>query len=192
MKNLFCFFLAAFLFVSCSSKDKKQTKKKVENNEYTISKDGIGGLKIGMTQPEAEKLLNQKFDFNAMKDSAGYWNDTVKTKYKDIEVSLYFERQYIDENNGIMQISGMETTSPLCKTSSGLGVGDEKLTILSDYEENPIDMGPDWEAVNDTTWAMSKTKYSINVKDDKWDRALIFHLVNKKVVSVQAGIIMGE
>jgi hypothetical protein len=192
MKNLFIFFLAAFFFVSCSSKDKKQTKKKVETNEYTISKDGIGGLKIGMTQPEVEKLLNQKFDFNAMKDSAGYWNDTVKTKYKEIEVSLYFERQYVDEDHGIMQISGVETTSPLCKTSSGLGVGDEKLTILSDYEDNPIDMGPDWEAVNDTTWAMSKTKYAITVKDDKWDKALIFHLVDKKVVSLQAGIIMGE
>jgi hypothetical protein len=192
MKNVFYFFLAAFFFVSCSSKDKKQTKKKVENNEYTISKDGIGGLKIGLTQPEVEKLLNQKFDFNEMKDSAGYWSDTVKTKYKDIEVSLYFERQYIDEDHGIMQISGMETSSPLCKTTSGVGIGDEKLDILAEYEENPIDMSPDWEVVNDTTWVMSKTKYSINVKDDKWDRALIFHLVNKKVVSLQAGIIMGE
>ena len=53
-------------------------------------------------------------------------------------------------------------------------------------------MGPEWESVNDSTWAMSKTKYSISIKDDKWDKELIFHLVNKKVVSLQAGIIMGD
>jgi len=192
MRNIFCFFLAAFFFASCNSKKEKQTKKKVENNEYTISKDGIGDLKIGMTEPEVENLLNQQLDFNAMKDSAGYWSDTIKTKYKDIDVSIYFERQYSDDDNGIMQISGVETTSSLCKTSSGAGIGDEKMDILTGYNENPINMGPDWEIVNDTTWVMSKTKYSIYVKDDKWDKELIFRLTNKKVTSLQASIIMGD
>ena len=193
MRNLFFGFLIVFSFLACKTKqDKKEPAKKIENNDYTISKNGIGKLKIGMTQNEVGDLLNKHFSFNAMKDSAGYWNDTVKTKYKDMDVSLFFERQYNDSDNNVMLLNGVETNSPLCKTASGIGVGDEKSVILPAYEDNPINMGPEWESVNDSTWAMSKTKYSISVKDDKWDKELVFHLVNKKVVSLQAGIIMGD
>ena len=196
MRSLFLISFLAIALFSCNQKkessNSKQTDKKNENTGYTISKDGIGGLKIGMNQSEVEKLLNQHFQFNAMKDSAGYWQDTVKAKYKEIEVSLYFERQYVDDDSSFMQLSGVETNNPLCKTASGIGIGDEKSTILSGYDDNPIDMGPEFEQVNDTTWLPSKTKYSINVKDDKYDRELIFHLINKKVSSLQAAIIMGD
>lgn len=192
MRNLLFFLLLPFTFFSCKQKDKKDPDKKTENTGYTISKDGIGELKIGMTQTEVETLLNEHFDFNAMKDSAGYWTDTVKTKYKDMDVTLYFERLYIDDDSSTMQLSGLETSSSLCKTGTGIGIGDEKSSILPDYEDNPIDMGPEWVAVNDSTWELSKTKYAIHVKDDKWDRELIFHLVNKKVASLEAAIIMGD
>ncbi len=193
MRNAFFFFLAIFLFISCNQKkDNKQPDKKVETGDHVINKDGIGDLKIGMTHIEAGALLNKHFTFNAMKDSVGYWSDTIKTKYKDMDVSLYFERQYSDDDNNIMMLTGIETSSSSCKTSSGIAVGDEKSAILPAYENNPIDMGPDWEQVNDSTWAMSKTKYSIRVRDDKWDRELIFHLVDKKVTSMQASIVMGE
>jgi hypothetical protein len=91
-----------------------------------------------------------------------------------------------------MQLAGLETSSPLCKTEYGVGIGDDKAAILLPYDDRPIEMSPDFEQVNDTTWAPSKTKYSVYVKDDKWDREIIFHLVNKKIVSLGAGIIMGE
>jgi hypothetical protein len=186
----------SFSLFSCNQKklqpDSKLSGKKVENTGYTISKDGLGELKIGMTQAEVEKLLSQQFKFNSVKDAPGYWQDTVKAKYKEIEVSLYFERQYVDDDNATMQLAGVETGNSLCKTASGLGIGDEKLTIVSRYDDNPIDMGPEFEQVNDSTWLPSKTKYYINVKDDKYDKQLSFHLLNKKVVSLQAAIIMGE
>lgn len=193
MRNLCFCLLIVFALFSCSQKqDKKEPAKKTENSDYIISKEGISKLKIGMNQNEVQDLLNKHFNFNAMKDSAGYWNDTVLTKYKDIDVSLYFERQYIDDNSSIMQLAGVETSSSLCKAESGIGIGDEKLTIISGYDDNPIDMGPEFEQVNDSTWLPSKTKYYINVKDDKYDKQLIFHFLNKKVVSLQASIIMGE
>lgn len=196
MKNLLLVFFAAVVLFSCNQKDKqkssKQSDKKTENTPYTISKDGIDELKIGMTQAELEKLLNQKLAMKHATDMEA-WGDTVMVKYKEIEVSLYFERQYNeDEDVKIMQLSAIETSSPLCKTATGLGIGDERTAVLSAFEDNPVNMGPEYEQVNDSTWAPSKTKYSINVKDDKWDRELIFHLVNKKVASLQASIIMGE
>ncbi|HEY6063191.1 MAG TPA: hypothetical protein VIV35_06255 [Chitinophagaceae bacterium] len=196
MRSLFILSFLGFALFSCNQKkqssNSNQPDKKNENTGYTISKDGIGELKIGMTQTEVEKLLGQQFNFHAMKDSAGWWQDTVKAKYKEIDVSLYFERQYIDDDSTMMQLAGVETSNPLCKTGSGIGIGDEKPTIISAYDDNPIDMGPEFEPVNDSTWLPSKTKYNINVKDDKYDRELIFHLLNKKVVSLQAAMIMGD
>lgn len=191
-------FIIILIFAACNNNkaDKPRTDsditKTVQNKDYLVSKEGIGDLKIGMKQTEVEKLLSQQFNFNAIKDSAGYWQDTVKAKYKQIEVSLYFERQYIDDDNSIMQLAGIETSSTHCKTVSGIGIGDEKSTIISAYDDNPIYMGPQFEAVNDTTWLPSKTKYNINVKDDKYDKELIFHLTNKKVSSLEAAIILGD
>jgi len=192
MRNVLIYFFAAFAFTSCSKKGKKETPKKVEKGDYIITKEGINELKIGMPQADVEKLLNQKFVFKAMKDSVGYWNDTVKSKYKDLELSLYFERQYVNDDSSFMQLSGMETSSPLCKTATGIAVGDEKSDIIPAYEDNPINMGPEWENTNDTTWVMSKKKKSNTVKDENRDKQLIFHLVNKKVTSIQAAIVMEE
>src|SRR4051812_28927800 len=121
MKKTSFYGLAFLLLLSCNSKkeDSKEVKK-TGTGDYIISKNGINDLKIGMTQDEVEQLLKQHFNFNAIKDSAGYWSDTVKTKYKDIDVSLYFERQYIDEDSAVMQLNGVETTSAACKTASGI------------------------------------------------------------------------
>ena len=191
-------FIIMLIFAACNNNkaDKHRTDsdttKTVQNKEYLVSKDGIGDLKIGMKLTEVEKLLSQQFNFNAIKDSAGYWQDTVKAKYKEIEVFLYFERLYMEDDSSIMQLAGIETSSTLCKTASGIGIGDEKSTIISAYDDNPIYMGPEFEAVNDTTWVPSKTKYNINVKDDKYDKELIFHLTNKKVSSLEAAILLGD
>jgi hypothetical protein len=195
MKNFFFLLIATGLF-SCNQKDKKETvkqpEKKIENTGYTITKDGIGDIKIGMTQAELEKLLNQKLTLRHTND-ADAWSDTATAKYKDIEVSLYFDRQYNEnEKIKIMELMGVSTSSPLCKTANGLGVGDERLAILSAYEDSPIDMYPESEMVNDSTWVPSKTKYNINVKDDQWDKAIIFRLLNKKVASLEASMIMGD
>ncbi len=194
MKNFVLSLLAAFVLFSCNQKekDKKEPEKKVEKSEYTITKDGIGPLQIGMKDTELETLLNQRFTFRMVIDSPGYWQDTIKAKYKDIDVSLFFERMNGDSDSTYMQLWGLETSSKLCKTEYGVGIGDERSAILQPYDDRPINMGPVYEPVNDSTWAPSKTKYYVNVKDDKWDRELIFHLVNKKIISLGAAIIMGE
>ncbi|MBI5858109.1 MAG: hypothetical protein HZB42_10740 [Sphingobacteriales bacterium] len=195
MRSLFIILLSALTIVSCNQKDKqsssKQKDKKNVNSSYVVSKDGIGEVKIGMTQAELEKLLNQKLAMKYAGDPEA-WADTSTAKYKDIDVTLYFERYTNEDETHNMQLTGVKTSSSLCTTASGLGIGDDKPAIIAAYDDNPIDMGPEYEQVNDTTWAPSKIKYNINIKDDKWDRQLIFQLIDKKVASLGASIIMGE
>ena len=196
MKKILLFIFALAVLYSCnqnkSDSDSKESAKKSTSFKYTITKDGIDDLKIGMRQEELEKLLNTKFTFKTDKDAPGYWEDTIKAKYKDIDVALYFFRESYDEDSTYMQLMGVQTSSDQVGTASGIGVGDTKHDVIPAYEENPINMGPEWVQTNDTTWDMSKTKYSINVKDDKWDKQLIFHLENKKIVSLGASMIMED
>lgn len=185
MRNLFFFLLAIAIFTSCKQKqqDNKEPAKKDVKADYIISNDGINDLKIGMKQPEVEKLLNTHFNFQSLKDSNGFWSDTVEAQYNQLPLSIFFERFGEDS---AMQVMGMETKSPLCKTAGGLGIGDDKSAILPQYDQNPINMGPEWVQVNDSTWSKSPTKYSISVssmKDDNYN-VIMFHLVDKKVVSM--------
>ena len=198
MRNLLLLITAGFVLFSCSQKDKdkKQSDKKVEKvaaNEYTLTRDGIGAIKIGMSETELAKLLNQKFQFRMVVDSPGYWMDTVKAKYKEMDVSLIFQRLGPNDST-YMELMAVETSSPLCKTEYGVGVGDDRDAIIAPYDDRPISMGPDFEQVNDTTWLPSKTKYSVSISDYDYmvGRDLMFHLVNKKIVSLGASINMGE
>jgi hypothetical protein len=191
MKKLLPLLLATVTIISCNQKD-KQPDKKVENTGYIFSKDGIGDIKIGMTEQELEKLLNQKLVLKHAKDTGDVWNDTAMVKYKDIDMSFYFERMGNEEDMKNLQLTGVETSSSLCKTATGMGIGDDKMAIISAYDDYSVDMGPEFEMVNDTTWLPSKTKYSISIRDDKYDKELVFHLLNKKVASIGAAIIMGE
>jgi hypothetical protein len=193
MRNLLLFFFAAFLFIACNNnKDKKAGSKKTGKAEYTITKDGIGDLKIGMSDAEVSKLLNQQFSFENNEDAPNYWQDTIKAKYKELPVSLIFSRHYVDDDSTYWDLIVISTSSPLCKTETGLGIGDEKSEIFPLYDDSPITMMPDYEQVNDSTWNPSKTKFTIYVKDANYDKELVFRLTNKKITALEAGIVMGE
>jgi hypothetical protein len=201
MRNFLLLSATTLLLFSCKQKkddDKKNadTKKdkveKTASNEYTVTNDGVGELKIGMKHTEVEKLLNEKFTFRSIVDAPGYWSDTMKTKYKGADVSLIFERMNGSSDSSYMELYGVETTSSLCKTEYGVGIGDDRAAILEPYEDRTIWMGPEYEMVNDTTWEASKIKYMVSISDEKSGRNIVFHLVNKKVASLGCSIAMGE
>ena len=90
MKQITLMALAIVIFASCSSDKKKEnnTNKKEKKEvaaEYLVSKDGIGDLKIGLTQAEIEKLLNQPLIMKHAKE-ADTWMDTTTAKYKDLSL----------------------------------------------------------------------------------------------------------
>ncbi|MBL7730070.1 MAG: hypothetical protein JNM88_02750 [Chitinophagaceae bacterium] len=196
MKSILTVLIAACIIAACSQGDKKKSSSKNEKSsvdaKHLLTKEGIGELKIGMLQKDIEKLLGQALQMKHAKDTGEIWSDTAVAKYGDMDVELYFQRSYREEHKDEMELFGMSTGSTLCKTAEGVGVGDDRNAILEAYPDNPITMGPDSYMVNDTTWALSKTDYFINVSDDKWDKQINFRLVNKKVTKMEASLNMGE
>jgi hypothetical protein len=196
MKNSLLLLAAVLLLASCKNNDKEkssgQKDKTPVSSEYTITKDGIGELKIGMLQADIEKLLKQSLVMKHAKDTGEVWSDTATVTYNKMEITLYFQKSYVEEHADEMELFGLSTSSPLCKTSTGIGVGDDRAAILAAYEESPITMGPENIMLNDTTWGFSKTNFYINVSDEKWDRQLSFILVNKKVATIEAILQMGD
>lgn len=196
MKNFVLFLSSALLLVACnnSDKEKSSSKKTTESVDpkYLITKDGIGELKIGMMKTEIEKLLKAPLVMLHAKDTGEIWVDTATANYNDVEVMLYFQKPYTDHAEGEMELFGIGTSSTKCRTSTGIGVGDDRSAVLSAYEDNPINMGPESIMINDTTWGFSKSNYYINVNDEKWDKQLTFLLVNKKISKIEAVLAMGE
>lgn len=155
-----------------------------QKNDHLVTMDGIGAIKIGMSQEELEKLLNKKIPLTNPQDTtSGSWQDSATIKYKNIQLNVDFQRSYKEENSFYMRVIGMRTSSPLCKTRAGIGIGSDKLSIINAYENDLLIMLPDF--VGDTN-ERSRTKYSIIVRDIEKEREIVFYLKNKKVVSMEA------
>jgi hypothetical protein len=152
-----------------------------QNSDYIISWTGMGALKIGTKKADLEKIIGKKITLKNLIGDEGY-SDTIKTKYKNIDVQLYLIRQYNEENPDIV-LQGIRITSPLCKTKAGIGIGDDKMKIINVYENNTLYIWPDYD--DDTFTNRSKTKSVITVSADNIENALTFHLTNKKVVAIE-------
>lgn len=139
-------------------------------NDYMVTMGGIGAIKIDMKQNELEKLLNKKIPLTNPWDTiSGAWYDSAKLKYKGIDLRIEFQRTYTAENSFYMRIIAMETSSPLCKTISGIGVGTDKLKIIAAYED----------------YTLIVTREAIIARDNDEERMIIFNMSNKKVVSIE-------
>ncbi|HQZ51679.1 MAG TPA: hypothetical protein PLF17_14200, partial [Chitinophagaceae bacterium] len=94
----------------------------------------------------------------------------------DVEISLWKRQDYI-------AVDGISASSPLCKTKSGIGIGSNKLQIIAAYDGYHIDAKPLFEYEGDNKPKRIKTKSTVTVKEAEEGYAIIFNLVNNKVVS---------
>lgn len=143
-----------------------------------MSLDGIGLIKLGMPLTGLEKLLKTKIVLKVIDVDSVVLVETIKTKYKgiDVEIDLIKRQDYI-------AVDGISTSSPLCKTVSGIGIGSTKLQVIAAYEGYYIDAEPVYEYEGDEKPKKNKTKSTITVKEDEEGYAIVFTLLNKKVVS---------
>lgn len=154
------------------------TKANSQNKDYLLSLDGIGLIKLGMPLTGLEKLLKTKIVLKVIDVDSVVLVETIKTKYKgiDVEIDLIKRQDYI-------AVDGISTSSPLCKTVSGIGIGSTKLQVIAAYEGYYIDAEPVYEYEGDEKPKKNKTKSTITVKEDEEGYAIVFTLLNKKVVS---------
>ncbi len=170
MRKIFFLFLLAAV-----------TRLPAQTNDYLVTMKGIGTLKIGMMKDDLEKLIGKKIALKNLLDKDGY-ADTIRAKYKSIDVQLYIEKQYKDNDKYDIVLSGVRTTSTLCKTANGLGIGSDKMKIIGLYDNNPIYAYPEY---NENSSTPSKTRSVVNVSDYDTGNAIVFYLTNKKVVAIE-------
>lgn len=161
-------FLLLFIFLSTTSI--------AQNKDYLLSLDGLGAIKLGMPFSDLEKILKANIALKVIDMDSVALTETVATKYKgiDVEIDLFKTQEYIIVN-------GISASSPLCKTKSGLGIGSTKLQIITAYDGYFLDVQPVYEG--DERLQKSKTKATVTVKEDREGNAIVFTLLNNKVIS---------
>jgi hypothetical protein len=78
-------------------------------------------------------------------------------------------------------VRGILTTNSSCKTATGVGIGTDKITVINSYPENKKYAVPEYEEYP----VRSKTKFVVVVMDTAYSRAMQFHLIDKKVISME-------
>lgn len=178
------------LLAACSAKKADPPGAKNENTDYLVSLEGIGPIKTGMSQAELEKLLQQKIPLaNPMDTVSGSWSDSATVMYKGVEFRMGFVRAYAyaAPDSFHMQMTGMSTRNPLCKTVLGIGIGSTKEEIVNGFDDYRISLGPATILLNDSTWGPDKNLYYIQVKKEREGPQIIFSLRNNKVFSIEVG-----
>lgn len=162
-----------------------------QNKDYIISMNGLGSLKLGMSQAEVEKLLNKKILLiNSLDTINPFYEDTAKLTYKNIAVQLEFQRNYNVPNQFYMQLIGIRSSSPLCKTATGIGIGTDKLKIIAEYDKYHVNIQPGFYSYYETEKGRGKSTLSIlddaaSTMDGSNAYTMVFYLLNKKVVSFE-------
>ena len=154
---------------------------KAQTTSYTVSMSGIAEVKLGMTKSSLEKLLNQTLQLPKLSKEKNYERNTVTCNYNGLNLSVVFEKQEIDNKNEIV-VWEVKSTHPQLKTPSGIGIGDDKLKIISTYDNYTIYIMPGYDDVDYTI--KSKTKSAIWLHGDESGKVIIFYLTNNKVTGM--------
>lgn len=168
--------VSGFLFIfiiACESKSQNPPPK----TSLIITSTGLDSLQLGMSKAELEKLLQTKIKLDHINVDGGPY-DTFTTKYKGVEVTLFLDE---GDNQTIAELYGLQTSDPSCKTTSGIGAGTEKAKVIDTYTLHRKFIAPEYE----TYPVRSKTKSAVAVMDTMDNKALVFHILNRKVSSME-------
>ena len=152
-----------------------------QTTSYTVSMSGIAEIKIGMTKAALEKLINQTIKLPSASKENSYTRDSVTCNYNGLNLSIVFEKQEVN-NKSELVVWEVKSTHPQLKTRSGIGIGDDKLKIISTYEGYTIYIMPDYDDANFSI--KSKTKSTIWLHGDESGNVIIFYLTNNKVTGM--------
>jgi len=154
---------------------------KAQLNSFTVTMAGIGDIKLGMKKADFEKLVNQTFKLPRLtaKNDDSY-QDTVHVNYKGLDADVVFQKEYSDENKFNIVVWAVRSNAPQLKTRSGIGIGDDKIKIITAYPDFTIWLMPEYE--KDYT-VKSKTKSTVWLHGDSGN-VIIFYLENGKITGM--------
>ncbi len=149
-----------------------------QNNSISVSAAGIGELKPGLKKAELEKLLNRKFILNNLaigRNQGG--RDTVHLMYNGIEAQVIFRKEFYGNYTFDFVVMEVMTSNAGIKTMSGIAIGDDVQKIVTTHNEATIEILPAFE-----NKIKSQTQSVLRVQNKNTNNAMLFHLVDNKVV----------
>ena len=161
------------------------------SNELQVSLAGLGGIKLGMTIPEVEKILGQKINTTLTKDTKDYIMDTISVGFKGADMKIIFYNEYTDQQKYQVAVYGITSSSALCKTKSGISIGDDKLKIITTYDTYFMEIAPEHEGAGNGEFKPSKTNSTITLHGQNENGVIEFRLINNKVASFSVTIFQG-
>ncbi len=173
---LFCLFMSAGLFAQTSS----------ENLQVTMT--GIGPFKINMKKADVEKIAGHSIA--TKKDEDGF-GDTAVLVYKGVSFTITFYENYIDDKKTETAIYAIKTNSPLVKTKSGIGIGDDKLKIITTYPDFDFNFYYHYIDAEDGSYKRSKERSTLSLMGQDSPSIIQFYLNNGKVESFEVNIAEG-
>jgi hypothetical protein len=139
--------------------------------------NGIGEIRLGMTKSELEKITGQPVKLVKLLKKEDWERDTINIIYKDVPYQVILDKDYINEKSKGFIVYEVKSNSAMLKTKSGIGIGDDKLKIISTYDGYTIQIMPEYE--NDFT-TKSKTRSTIWLHSED-GKLIVFYLTNNKV-----------
>lgn len=160
-------------------------------NDYVVTLNGIGPFKLDMKKSEVEKILNQAIQTPHSSKKDDYDNDTVTLKYKEVDITFVFYKKSIDQTKTEISIYSISGKSPLFKTKSGVAPGDDKLKIISTYNDYNMNIYRAYDKNEKGDYVPSKTKWIILLMGENNPGTIEFKLDNNKLIEFTVGIYEG-
>ena len=181
-----------FLLLAAAACSSKTNHTNAPDNAITVSMKGIGDLKIGMKKESVEKMLKHKLVLPRLSpDSVNNYIDTVACKYKDIDYTLTFTREWQEDSSYITKLSTVSSNSPLLKTPSGIAIGDDLCKIAGAYEDHRINVSPTYDYTGYKP-VRTKGKSTITLYDNDSENAITFYMNNNKVEGMDVAFYEGD
>ena len=155
---------------------------------YLASTGGIGPFKIGLSKAAVEKLTGAKIVLpKNMKDPESYEWDTVKCRYKELDVEIVFSKAYYGNDTAArMGVYQVTSKSASLSTKSGIVIGDDKLKIFKTYDQYRLEYYPDWDR------KLNPLKAQVMLYDNETSNVLVFYLYNGIITGFGASIMEGD
>ena len=95
----------------------------------TVSSTGIGEIKLNMTLEQVEKIISQPLKLEQA-DEQGYSMDTIKIKYKGVDLLIeFYSTGSSEEQAKKIQVYGISASHLRCKPKVALALEAISLTL---------------------------------------------------------------